>query len=79
MAARAFGVPPRYTVLKPWMLRMVGLFDATVRELPEMLYQSAFPYIFDSTKFTRTFRVDATPYQKGADQTAASYRTGAST
>jgi nucleoside-diphosphate-sugar epimerase len=74
MAARAFGVPPKYSILQPWMLRMAGLFDATVRELPEMLYQNAYPYHFDSTKFRKAFGVDATPYARGVELTAASYR-----
>jgi nucleoside-diphosphate-sugar epimerase len=74
MAARAFGVPPKYSVLRPWMLRMAGLFDATVREIPEMLYQNSSPYRFDSTKFRKAFGVDATPYARGVEQTAASYR-----
>ncbi len=74
MAARAFDVPPRYSVLRPWMLRMAGLFDSTVRELPEMLYQNSSPYHFDSTKFRKAFGVDATSYARGVEQTAASYR-----
>jgi nucleoside-diphosphate-sugar epimerase len=74
MAARTFGVPPKYSILQPWMLRMVGLFDATVREIPEMLYQNAYPYHFDSSKFRKAFGVDATPYARGVEQTAASYR-----
>jgi nucleoside-diphosphate-sugar epimerase len=74
MAARAFEVPPKYSILRPWMLRMVGLFDRTVREIPEMLYQNAYPYHFDSTKFRKAFGVDATPYARGVEQTATSYR-----
>jgi nucleoside-diphosphate-sugar epimerase len=74
MAARAFGVPPKYSVLRPWMLRMAGFFDATVREIPEMLYQNAYPYHFDSTKFRKAFGVDGTSYARGVQQTAASYR-----
>lgn len=74
MAANEFGVKPRYTVLRKPMLQMAGIFDSTIRELPEMLYQSRFEYIFDSSKFSRTFGIQATPYADGVKQTAASYR-----
>jgi len=51
MAAQELGVEPKYTVLKKWMVKMFGLFDKTVGETYEMLYQSEFNYDFDSTKF----------------------------
>jgi nucleoside-diphosphate-sugar epimerase len=65
LAARAFGVAPRVTTLAPWMLRLAGVFDTTVRESMEMLYQYDRPYLFDSTKFERRFRVSPTPYAEG--------------
>ncbi|MCK7526513.1 MAG: hypothetical protein MZV64_57405 [Ignavibacteriales bacterium] len=32
VAAKAFGVEPRYTVLKKWMIQMVGMFVPVVKE-----------------------------------------------
>ena len=44
-----------YRVLTPFMLKVAGVFNSDVRELGEMLYQYASPYVFDSTKFTKAF------------------------
>jgi nucleoside-diphosphate-sugar epimerase len=71
LAARILGVEPRLRVLRPWMLRIVGLFDRTVQELMEMLYQYDRPYVFDSSKFERRFQFAPTPYEKGIEETVA--------
>jgi len=74
LAASAFGVAPKYRVLSRPLLRVAGLFDATVRESYEMLYQNAAPYIFDSKKFAREFGFVGTPYAEGIAIAADSYR-----
>lgn len=51
MAAKEFGVAPKYRVLSRLMLRVAGWFNPLIHESYEMLYQSASPYLFDSTKF----------------------------
>lgn len=74
LVAKEFGTPPKYRVLSRPMLKIVGLFDATVRELYEMLYQYEFDYAFDSTKFTQAFRFLPTSYAEGIHITAQAYR-----
>ena len=74
MAAREFGVAPRYRVLSRPMIRLVGLFNSDVRESHEMLYQSDSPYLFDSSKFAKAFRFSGTPYAQGIQTTAASFK-----
>ena len=74
-AAEAMGVAPKYRVLSPWMVRLFGLFDPVVGEVHEMLYQNDSPYLFDSSKYARTFGFAGTPYADGIRETAASYRT----
>ncbi len=74
LVAKEFDTQPKYRVLTRPMLRLAGWFDTTVRELYEMLYQYEFDYIFDSTKFTATFRVQPTSYAEGVRRTAQSYR-----
>lgn len=69
-AARAFNVEPRLMVLPRWMIRLAGIFDGDIRESVEMLYQSALPYRFDSSKFERRFGVQPTPYATGIAETA---------
>jgi nucleoside-diphosphate-sugar epimerase len=74
LAARAFGVEPKYRVLKRPVLRVVGVFNPMVRELYEMLYQNDSPYVFDSTKFARAFGFAGTPYGDGIRISASSYK-----
>jgi nucleoside-diphosphate-sugar epimerase len=73
MAAEAFGVAPRYQVLSRPMVRVVGWFKPIVGEIYEMLYQNDSPYLFDSSKFTRTFGFSGTAYAEGIRASAASY------
>ena len=73
MAAKAFGVAPKYRVLSRPMLRVAGWFDPLVRESYEMLYQSEVPYLFDSTKFARELGFAGTPYPEGIRIAAVSY------
>lgn len=70
VAARALGAQPRLRILRPWMIRAGGLFNRTIAELSEMMYQYELPYIFDSSKFERRFGVAPTPYVKGIEETA---------
>ena len=74
LAAKEFGVPPRYRVLTRPMVRIAGWFDPLVGETYEMLYQNDSPYLFDSSKFAKEFRFDGTPYADGIRMTAASFK-----
>ncbi|GAA3956017.1 NAD-dependent epimerase/dehydratase family protein [Chitinophaga oryziterrae] len=69
MVAGILNVKPRYMRLTGWMVRLAGLFDTTIGELHEMLYQSNHPYIFDSTKFEKHFNFKPTSYEDGLRQT----------
>lgn len=73
LAAREFGAAPKYRVLKRPVLKVAGLFHALVGELPEMLYQNEFDYVFDSSKFARAFGGRPTSYAEGIRETARSY------
>ncbi len=74
MAAKEFGVAPKFRVLSRPILRVVGLFDPNVRESYEMLYQSDSPYLFDSTKYAKEFGFAGTPYAEGIHLAAQSYK-----
>jgi len=76
-AAAELGAQPKYFVLKKPMVRVVGWFNPLVGEVHEMLYQNDAPYLFDSSKFARAFGFAGTPYAKGIEATAASYKSGA--
>lgn len=73
LASQAFGVGARYTVLSKWMVKAGGIFDRTIYEIGEMLYQNEFDYVFDSSKVQKAFDVSPTIYKDGVAQTAAYY------
>jgi nucleoside-diphosphate-sugar epimerase len=74
LAAKEFGVRPRYRVLTRPMVRIAGWFDPLVGETYEMLYQNESPYLFDSSKFAKEFEFAGTPYADGIRMTAASFK-----
>jgi nucleoside-diphosphate-sugar epimerase len=74
LVGKEFGREPKYQVLTRPMLWVAGWFDTTVRELYEMLYQYEFDYVFDSTKFAKAFRFQATSYVEGVRRTVQAYR-----
>ncbi|GEP91736.1 Nucleoside-diphosphate-sugar epimerase [Chitinophaga terrae (ex Kim and Jung 2007)] len=65
LIAKEMNVKPKYMKLGGFMLGLSGLFDTTIREMKEMLYQNNYDYIFDSSKFEKHFNVRPTPYQEG--------------
>ncbi len=81
-AARLCGRKAAYTVLRPWMMRLAGLFNRTISELVEMQYQNDRDYFFDSKKFCTTFGFRPTTYETGIKEVLAFSRetdaTGAS-
>lgn len=71
LAAKAMGVPAKHTVLKKWMLRLLGLFVPAIRESMEMLYQFDSEYLFDSSKFAAAFpSFRITSYAEGSAEMA---------
>jgi nucleoside-diphosphate-sugar epimerase len=74
MAAKEFGVAPKFRVLSRPMLRVAGWFKPLIGESYEMLYQSDSPYLFDSTKFAREFGFSGTPYPEGIRIASDSYK-----
>jgi nucleoside-diphosphate-sugar epimerase len=68
-AARA-----RVRAIPPVLLRLVALTNRTVRELLEMRYQFAEPFIVDSTKINNSLDVQATPVEQAMADTLATYQ-----
>jgi nucleoside-diphosphate-sugar epimerase len=69
IAAKEIGVNPSYFVLSKWMIKMAGIFDKTIAELYEMLYQNEHEYHFDSTKFNEFFNYKPISYNEGIKET----------
>ena len=74
MAAREFGIAPRHRVLSRPMIKVAGWFDKTIGETYEMLYQYDRDYLFDSTKFAKSFNFEPTSYADGIRSTADGYK-----
>jgi hypothetical protein len=74
LAAGALGVAPIPSVLSRAMLGLAGVFDRTVRELPEMQYQNENDYVFDSSKCETHFSFSPTPYEQGIAKTVSYHR-----
>lgn len=73
-AAKAMGKTPKYRVLSRTMVKVAGMFNPTIREVHEMLYQNDSPYVFDSSKYARAFGFEGTAYVEGIAATAVSYK-----
>ena len=69
MIAKEVGTDPDYTILNKWMLKLISIFDKTVSESYEMLYQSEYDYYFDSSKFNTFFDYKPRSYYDGIHDT----------
>lgn len=74
MAAEGFGVKPDYTVIKKWMVQMIGLFNPILKESVEMMYQNEEDYLFSSEKFRNSIDFEPTSYQEGISKTVRYYK-----
>lgn len=59
----------KVNVMPLWLIRVLGLFIPIMREMPEMMYQYAGDYFFDSSKFEKQFNFKPTSYQEGVKLT----------
>jgi len=57
-----------------FVLRAMGLFNPTMRELLEMQYLYAEPFVVDSTKIATRLGARATPTEQALSETLAAYR-----
>jgi len=60
--------------IPPLLLRAIALVNPTVRELLEMRYQFAEPFIVDSNKITTRLGITATPLDRAIADTLDTYR-----
>lgn len=65
IVASALGVKARYRKVSKMMVKLMGLFNPTMKNIEEMLYQYDKDYVFNSDKFERTFSLKPTEYEKG--------------
>ncbi|MET3978897.1 nucleoside-diphosphate-sugar epimerase [Mucilaginibacter sp. UYP25] len=70
LAARIYGVKPKFMRVRKFMLWILGLFDKLIAGTIEMYYQSDHDYIFDSGKFEKAFNFKPTSYEDGISEVA---------
>lgn len=74
LAFQQAGAPrARLRQIPPLFLRLVALTNPTVRELLEMQYQFAEPFIVDSSKIANALHLEATPIEQALAETLATY------
>ncbi len=74
MIGEEIGQPVQRRVAGKVILRTLGLFNATLREMPEMLYEWEKPFVMDDSKFRRTFGTEPTPLRQAIRETVAWFR-----
>ncbi len=74
LVAKEIGKPAKVSKVARPMVMLAGLFNPTIRETQEMLYEFEEPYIVDSSKYEKTFGKQVTPYEEGIRQTVAWYQ-----
>ncbi len=55
LVAGILNTRPRYSILSPVMLGLLGIFIPVLKEIKEMTYQYDRDYFFDSSKFNQRF------------------------
>lgn len=74
MAAEAAGVKPKTQVAGKMIMSILGLFVPELKESVEMLYEFEKPFVVDSSKFEKTFGMQATPLKDAIKATVAWYQ-----
>ena len=74
LVSKEVGEPVKTSTVSRFMVSLAGLFNASIRETKEMMYEFEEPYIVDSSKYEHAFGKHATSYKDGIRQTVAWYR-----
>ena len=74
MVGEAIGKPVRVQTAPKLLLQLLGLFNADLREVLEMIYQFEEPFIIDGSKFTQAFGQQATPLPAAIQATVEWWR-----
>lgn len=72
-AAEAAGQTAAFTVVRPWQLRLAGVFQPAARELIELSYEFTDDFFLDSSAFQDRFRLTPTPLSESLAETVAWY------
>ena len=68
---RAVGKSPKYRTVGAGMLKVMGWFNPTMKEVVEMLYLQETPVLLDDSKLRARIAVKKTSYDDGIQRTLA--------
>lgn len=74
LVAGLLNARPRYSILSPFMLGLLGIFIPVLKEIKEMAYQYDRDYFFDSSKFNRRFSYTPVTPREAVEQLLAELR-----
>lgn len=74
LIAEQVGRPIAVKTSPKLLLQVLGVFNPTIRELPEMLYEFTKPFIVDSTKAQERLGIDPTPMEVALTETITWFR-----
>ena len=74
LIAVEIGIEPKMSAMGRTMMRIGGLFIPAAKEVVEMMYEFDQPFIVDSSKFEKTFSMQATPLREAIKATVAWYK-----
>jgi nucleoside-diphosphate-sugar epimerase len=77
MVGETLGKPVKIQSIPKRLLQFVGLFDANLREVAEMVYQFEEPFVVDYSKFVHAFGNHATPLPEAIQATVTWWRQSA--
>lgn len=69
--AQEIGRPVKLRVGNKLMVNMLGLFVPEIREMKEMYYEFAEPYVVDHSQYATAFGDRHTPYEEAIRETIA--------
>jgi nucleoside-diphosphate-sugar epimerase len=74
MIASEMGIQPKMSIMGKTMMSIGGLFIPEAKETVEMMYEFEQPFIVDSSKFEKTFDMQAAPMREAVKTTIAWYK-----
>jgi nucleoside-diphosphate-sugar epimerase len=74
MFAEEASVKPKLSSMGRLMMAIGGLFIPEAKESVEMMYEFDQPFIVDSSRFEKTFGMQATPMREAIRETVDWYR-----
>jgi nucleoside-diphosphate-sugar epimerase len=74
MFAEEAGIPVKITLRGKMFYSFAGLFVPSAKEMVEMLYEFDQPFVVDSSKFEKTFGMQATPIREAIRETVAWFK-----